>query len=239
MQYMSDLHLEFKEYLPTPVSGTLLLAGDILTWKTYRNNKSKRKRYDEFLSHVSSEWDNVVAIAGNHEYYGWNGDVIQHVRSLYSAHNIHFLENEVVTVDNVRIAGAVLWTDFFGDQEYYHKVVRRGMNDYAVTSLTTRMTYDMHKRSLEFLRTANADVVMTHHAPSVDSVHESYLGSPLNAGYYSVLDDFVKEVNPLYWVHGHMHNPSNYKIGNTTVVANPRGYPNEDTGFNEKLTLKV
>lgn len=234
MQYMSDLHLEFAQYLPTPCSNTLLLAGDILTWKTYRNNKSKRKRYDAFLRHVSSEWDNVVAIAGNHEYYGWNGDVLRQLRELYKSYGIHFLENETITLDGVRVAGATLWTDFFGDNPYYHDVVSRGMNDYHVTGLTTRMTYDMHKRSVDFLESSNADVFLTHHAPSVDSVHPKYLGSPLNAGYYSTLD---LKASPRYWVHGHMHNPSDYMMGETRVLANPRGYPNEESGFNEARTL--
>jgi hypothetical protein len=26
------------------------------------------------------------------------------------------------------------------------------------------------------------------------------------------------------WVHGHCHTKNNYKIGNTNVVYNPRGY---------------
>ena len=236
---MSDLHLEFKEYLPTPVDSTLLLAGDILTYKTYRNNKTKRKRYDAFLDHVSREWDNVVAIMGNHEYYGWNGEVEPFIRSLYERYGIHFLENNVVTINNVRIAGAVLWTDFFGNQPYYHNIVSRGMNDYIVTGLTSQITYDKHIRSLKFLRQANADVVITHHAPSVKSVHDMYIGSPLNAGYYSDLPDFVDEIKPKVWIHGHMHHPVNYMIGKTNVLANPRGYPNENTNFNESRICKL
>jgi UDP-2,3-diacylglucosamine pyrophosphatase LpxH len=26
------------------------------------------------------------------------------------------------------------------------------------------------------------------------------------------------------WIHGHTHRPENYRIGNTQVIANPRGY---------------
>lgn len=240
MQYMSDLHLEFEEFLPTPVDSTLLLAGDILTYKTYRNNKRKRKRYDAFLAHVSREWDNVVAVMGNHEYYGWNAEVEPFIRGLYNNHGVHFLENDVVEVGGVRVAGTCLWTDFFGDQPDYHDLVGLGMNDYHVTGLTTRMTYNKHMKAREFLRNANADVVVTHHAPSVDSVHAQYLGSPLNAGYYSDLTDFVNEVSPKVWVHGHMHHAVNYMMGNTNVLANPRGYPHEDNNFdnNARFTLE-
>jgi Icc-related predicted phosphoesterase len=239
MQYMSDLHLEFEEYLPKPVDSTLLLAGDILTYKTYRNNKRKRKRYDAFLDHVSKEWDNVVIILGNHEYYGWNGNVENFLRSLYESYGLHFLENDVVTVDNVRVAGTCLWTDFFGDKQYYHDVVSRGMNDYHVTGLTTRMTYNKHMKARDFLLNAKADVVVTHHAPSVESVHTKYLGSPLNAGYYSDLYDFIGEIKPKVWVHGHMHHPVDYMIANTRVLANPRGYPHENNNFDETRTFNA
>lgn len=234
---MSDLHLEFAEFTPTPVASTLLLAGDILTWKTYRNNKSKRKRYDAFLRHVSDEWDNVVAIGGNHEYYGWNGDVHRHLRDLYNSYGIHYLENDMVTINGLRIAGAVLWTDFFGNQPYYKDTVRQGMNDYHVTSLTPDHTYDMHQRTRAYLQKVRPDIVVTHHAPSVESVHPNFLGSALNAGYYSVMDDFVTELNPMYWVHGHMHHVSEYYIDTTKVVCNPRGYPNENNNFDETRVL--
>jgi Icc-related predicted phosphoesterase len=32
------------------------------------------------------------------------------------------------------------------------------------------------------------------------------------------------------WIHGHIHTSSDYVIGGTRVVANPRGYPHKNGG---------
>ena len=33
------------------------------------------------------------------------------------------------------------------------------------------------------------------------------------------------------WVHGHTHHSFDYRAGATRIVANPRGYPMKDGGF--------
>ena len=33
---------------------------------------------------------------------------------------------------------------------------------------------------------------------------------------------------PKLWIHGHMHNRSDYMIGDTRIVCNPRGYAGHD-----------
>ena len=49
----------------------------------------------------------------------------------------------------------------------------------------------------------------------------------VSAAYASHLDDFVAESGALLWIHGHLHTQKDYKIGNTRVICNPRGYPDE------------
>ena len=59
----------------------------------------------------------------------------------------------------------------------------------------------------------------------------------MNGAYSSDLNDFILD-NPQikYWTHGHTHEPFDYMIGNTRVLANPRGYINyEDRADNFKL----
>jgi hypothetical protein len=48
----------------------------------------------------------------------------------------------------------------------------------------------------------------------------------MNGAFRSELDGFIlsKHDRIKLWVHGHMHNPSDYMIGDTRVVCNPRGY---------------
>ena len=46
------------------------------------------------------------------------------------------------------------------------------------------------------------------------------------------------------WIHGHMHNASDYEVNGTRVVANPRGYvliddSNENPQFKPDLVIEV
>jgi Icc-related predicted phosphoesterase len=69
-------------------------------------------------------------------------------------------------------------------------------------------------------------VVVVHHAPSSASVAECYKGDLLmNGNFYTDLSEFILDRPQIkLWVHGHMHNRSDYEIGDTRVVCNPRGY---------------
>lgn len=70
-------------------------------------------------------------------------------------------------------------------------------------------------------------VVITHHAPSSRSLPESRRDDLTSAAYASHLDEVVEQSNAKLWIHGHLHNSSDYRIGKTRVLCNPRGYPDE------------
>ena len=68
-------------------------------------------------------------------------------------------------------------------------------------------------------------VVITHHAPSERSIPPYHLGSILNGAFASNLDWFVENSRVPLWIHGHTHHSVDYKIGETRVFSNQRGYP--------------
>ena len=72
-------------------------------------------------------------------------------------------------------------------------------------------------------------VVVTHHLPSWRSVAPRFLRAPSNAAFASDLDALFDPVT--LWIHGHTHHSFDYRAGRTRIVANPRGYPMEDGGF--------
>lgn len=247
-QYMSDLHLEFGElFLPQKTADVLVLAGDIVTAHGILNTKSKRKRYKDFFDYVSSLWKHVIYVTGNHEYYSnkrHNTDqVISTFLSKYP--NVHFLRNSSVTLEGVTFVGGTLWTDFFGGSQHYKNAVAGALNDYHVTVLTTDVTEMWHYRTKEAIKIAAREsdkvVVVTHHAPSQMSSLPMYAGDPVNAGYYSNLESFILDLPSIKaWVHGHMHNTSDYFIGETRVLANPRGYPHEvNRRFDDSRVFRV
>jgi Icc-related predicted phosphoesterase len=88
-----------------------------------------------------------------------------------------------------------------------------------------------HKKMLDYIKIATENktkqyVVVTHHAPSSISIAESYrFDTLMNGAFASDLSEFILDRPQIkLWTHGHMHNISDYMIGDTRVVCNPRGY---------------
>jgi len=86
-------------------------------------------------------------------------------------------------------------------------------------------------------------VVVTHLAPSRGSIAEKFVGSPINAAFVSDLEARIERWQPALWLHGHVHDSFDYRVGKTRVVANPRGYAkggvNENRYFDPRLILEV
>jgi Icc-related predicted phosphoesterase len=78
-------------------------------------------------------------------------------------------------------------------------------------------------------------------APSGRSIGADYAGDRTNPCFASHLDDLVNASRAALWVHGHIHSSSDYMIGGTRVICNPRGYlphqPNRQ--FNPNLVVEV
>lgn len=66
-------------------------------------------------------------------------------------------------------------------------------------------------------------VVITHHAPHMNSVPPGFERDILSPAYASDLSHLMGYA-PL-WIHGHIHENQDYMLGDTRVVCNPRGYP--------------
>ena len=202
---MSDIHQDVSYYdIANKTEGVDLRinAGD-----THPN----RFKSSKFLPHFD------VTVMGNHDYYG---------------HNFPNPGEDVGTIvkDGVRVAWATLWTDI-GDMEHWMSYVR-GLNDSHYISAMTFLRYrEKFEADLEYLAKSEADVVVTHHSPFLQSVAPQYADSDLNHAFHSNLDMYVDrffKVRPKLWVHGHTHTACDYVLPfGTRVVCHPRGYPGE------------
>ncbi|OUM04511.1 metallophosphoesterase [Variovorax sp. JS1663] len=86
-------------------------------------------------------------------------------------------------------------------------------------------------------------VVVTHHAPHRRSLHRKFASDWISAAYVNELPESFFEV-PRLWIHGHLHDSMDYRVGNTRVVCNPRGYANAfkpelNPAFNPRLIVEV
>lgn len=115
LQYASDLHLKADSppfnILIEPVAPDLALCGDI--------GNPFSSVYSDFIKWVSNRWSRVFLIAGNHEYFSENpnivmSDVEDQIRMVaYNAGpNVIFLQKETYSIDAYKIivVGSTLWT---------------------------------------------------------------------------------------------------------------------------------
>ena len=86
-------------------------------------------------------------------------------------------------------------------------------------------------------------VVITHHAPSCNSVHPRFARSLLSACFVSDAERLLGGSRVQLWVHGHTHDTFDYVVNGTRVICNPRGYAklgvNENPRFDPNLTIEI
>ena len=234
IQYMSDLHLEFtrnKEYLEDiqkEVTGeVLVLAGDIMYLGDTRSHNSR------FLRWASKNYRQVLMIPGNHEYYQYsditgNGDSWE--KPIMS--NVGFYYNKVVHIDDTDFILTTLWSRI---SEIDEKAIWNGLNDfrqilYDGNILRPKECNQEHENCLRFIReavgrsTAKHIVVVTHHAPSLQTVAPEHQTSALRTAFATDLDAFIESSRIDYWVYGHSHTNIDCHVGSTKILCNQMGY---------------
>lgn len=238
---MSDLHLERGDIRIDVDCDILVLAGDVHTGT--RGLLWIIQNFPDLT---------IIYVLGNHEYYTQSyPDVLTNLRKLTEETNIHILDNESFTIDDVTFHGSTLWSDFnlFKNPERAMVEGQLYMNDYCHIQygeelLKPEHTLELHKKSRAWLEkslaTSNSkiNIVVTHFAPSIQSVETKYRVDGVTPCFASNLESLIEDFGPDYWFHGHTHSFIDYKIGNTRIVCNPQGYPYEDTGV-RKMIIEV
>jgi len=226
IQYFSDIHLEFGTCeFPVTDADIVVAAGDIGV-------------DTEAVDWLAQAPCPVIYIAGNHEYYG--GDVVhtqKHLEEACKKAQVDFLENVRADLDDVRFLGTTLWTDYAGGNENVMHEAEQCMNDYHYiqydgSPLTTATLLEIHRGSLEWLEAELAvpfkgkTVVVTHHAPTLKSWYttEEMENDLRRFAYCNQLDALIRQYPIDLWIHGHIHSVSDYRMGGTRILANPRGY---------------
>jgi Icc-related predicted phosphoesterase len=242
---MSDLHTEFAPFEPPhplPDANACVVAGDF----GVRGIVPALEWLHRHVAHAMP----VIFVAGNHDYYRTSYvDALREGKEAAARFpSVHFLENTSVELGGVTFLGCTLWTDFdlHRGREFAMMEARRAMTDYKrikyskqpYARFTPHTSVRLHLDSRAWLERTLAEVtgrvvVVTHHAPSEQSVPERFRTDPLSPAYASDLEALMGRHAPHLWVHGHIHDAVDYLVGETPVVSNPRGYPGEEgaSGF--------
>lgn len=243
---LSDLHVEFAPFQPDNVDAdVIVLAGDVHTGKNG-------------IKWILQSFPDrpVIYVLGNHEFYGQKiPKLIDEIKEVAQGSNVHVLENQSVEIGDVVFLGATLWTDFRlnGDPVLAEVTAQTGMTDFRRIRVTPSYrrfrptdARRFHTESLGWLvqqttgTRGKKSVVVTHHAPSPQSIPSRFQNDPLNPAFASNLDPFIAECGASLWIHGHIHHRVDFTLGGTRVVANPRGYPTEPhTGFDPSFVVEI
>lgn len=252
--YMSDLHLESQEFRhELPRGDVLIIAGDLChasaldLARTDPYRLKQRDRVLRFIEAATKSFAHVLMVAGNHEHYD---GVFEDTAPLLRLHlpGVTILDDETIELDGTRFFGTTLWTDLQGRDPAAMEKIRRGMgeyffsktrgtngrNDSELVKLRPASTLAAHERALTEIQRQAASasgpmVVISHHSPSLQGLNPQHKGNGLDGAFASDLDALIAGLpNTPYWIHGHTHIRKRYQIGNTTLLANCRGFDGKD-----------
>lgn len=250
IQIISDIHLEFNPNFKLLKNDAeiLIVAGDL----------SEGIDGINFLKGYKKDYKKIIYVLGNHEFYNQNISKLSiNIKEYAKEHDIIILDNDTLVYENVLFIGSTLWSDFklYGnDLAKIGKAMNYSYN-YINDFSNIRYAYEFFKpsycaslgiQSQKFIEKKLQDekykdlkkVVITHFAPSIQSIHEKYKDSELNPYFANNLDNLIKWAD--IWVHGHVHNKFRYNVDKCEVICNPLGYGDyENTNFENNLIINI
>lgn len=260
IQIVSDIHLEFFDDLVQlneilDVTGNVLIIAGDLGYPTHNN-------YVRFIEQCSQEYDHVILVTGNHEYYATKNSY--EYNNMYKIdtlindvckrfYNVHFLNKTdlILTcyLDDYVFLGTTMWSHI--SQLNYDKI-KSSINDYnyvynngrKLTPNETNLLYLTNlkwltKKIEEYRETNKKIIVVTHHMPSFRLINDKYKDSEVNEAFASNLEDLMLEVD--YWIYGHTHDHNIQTINGCKCIVNAHGYinNNENVPFDRTLCFDL
>lgn len=237
IKLLSDLHLEGrqgyhkKEQPWAQYNGedVLVLAGDIAVGA---DAVSTAFAYFKALG-----FKEIVYVPGNHEYYHYDRNEHEAIKAVARVMKVHFLDaNEIVKIQDVSFFGGTLWTNF-GNDNLVKLTAKNYINDFKVIkNWTPDDAVKEYIRQSDFIKTAirqteGKKCVVTHFLPAQEAVAERFKSNSvvflLNKYFANSLDHYLSTISNTTWMFGHTHDAMDFYIGETRLISNPLGYPNE------------
>lgn len=233
---VSDLHLDTRREndLKQSVNNIKADYGDV-DILVIAGDMCEVSSLEHFARMLCDSFNQIVFVAGNHEYWGSSLELCKEaIREVsYKFSNLTFLDSERVIVEGVGIFGGTMWTDLTKSLSLVQQY-RAGWPDFSRT--LDFNPEDWQKEHELFIKALfdtyqDGDLIVTHHMPLEQLIHERYKSHPTNMFYSSDLSDVLSKLHPEVWLYGHTHSHTDVEIEGTRFICNPLGYPNEYSGF--------
>jgi predicted phosphodiesterase len=261
-----NLYNKFTETMTEPREINLIIAGDLgwPTEKSYKNFLDETTKYYDNIFLIAGNHEFYCCKKNNLLI----NDVTQLIQSIVNDINlanssiseqrghIQYLNNKMILHNNVYIIGSTLWTHVDNSYKKYSVY----MNDYEfIKNFNVDDSNALHtesvnflKNSLEFVKsqtiqtdtTVQTDtptkcIVITHHMPSFELIDRKYKDmKETNVFFASNLDEIISY--PVsYWIYGHTHTQSIKHINGVKLICNPKGYPSERSGYDNKCIIEL
>jgi len=250
LHILSDVHNEFlrngkvppshpwKAEIPETDADVIILAGDI----------DVGLEGIEWIIEESERLDKeIVYVLGNHEFYRHEYySLKEEIAAKAKDANIHFLDCGILELENVRILGFTLWTDYLADkstpQDLAMFYAGKSLADHQLIQIKSSGNYkrfkpedalQLHQVEKHWLEEqlkkpfAGKTVVVSHHAPHPVCIHPDYPNSPIGTAFYSDLEDLIVNYDIDLWIYGHTHSNLDAVVYDTRIISNQAGYPGE------------
>ncbi|TCA02550.1 metallophosphoesterase [Rhizobium leguminosarum] len=265
---ISDLHYSRMDALGgaplrIPDADICICAGDV------SENISKSIAY--LRRDIERHMPVILVLGNHDYYNSCIDLALERARREIEGTRIHLLENQSIGMAGCRFVGATLWTDFavsIGGDEHVPPEERRAVAFGLVPSLmadfscifrsdprrprengliTVQEILKRHIASRTFIDHelekpfAGRTIIVTHHAPLIQSFDPHFYGDVTNSAFGSDLSDLITRRRPSVWIHGHIHRFRDYMADKTRVICNPRGYNGERdiSGFRPDFVIDL
>ena len=265
IRVISDLHIDVNEEYPLVLKDKdifTIICGDLSGYF----NKSSKWIEENIKEGILVAGNHMSYNTINHSIEYFHS---QYQKKYPLNAPISFMENQYKIIDDIVFIGATLWTDYklFGEdkQSLYMWYATKCLSDFRycqtnttsdienensdnLKRITPEFCVEVFNKTVEFIDNVckqfpnNKIVVITHHAPSIQSIPKRFTDEVSTPCFASNLEEFIlNHPNIKLWCSGHIHQFSDYYIGDCRVVCNPRGYIryNETTGFKEDFIIEI
>jgi predicted phosphodiesterase len=235
---LSDLHLDHDQNAdeawlnglkPQPEVDVMVLAGD---WFSICRPQETKDLFLMFLD----LYNHILVVPGNHEM--WRSS-IEHAEAAIveaagnSGRITLCLRPQYVTIKGQRFFAGTLWYRKPGPDQLQHFIDYdyiqghdNGTWMFEQQRLFEEGLYqDQRPFSTTHTHNLSDTIVVSHHLPHPRSTPAIYRGSPADHFFMCDLTQAIYDLKPKLFLHGHTHTPCDYVVGDTRVVAQPRGYP--------------